>query len=184
MQYILRDPRGACQVDWIQDARPAPRSRSLEVNYSSNSDLANRFKVERWATFAQTWCELNLASRATNEWRYFNCSRLTVIILTVFLCKLYRIAGFYLNRTPLLFQLDRRRPSLLFPSILASRENVPRRGGLEERSSRQWTFEFASMVRVFASRKRKELFFHRNRVFVPIFLYAIRYYICDLVDIK
>lgn len=118
MQYILRDPRGACQVDWIQDARPAPRSRSLEVNYSSNSDLANRFKVERWATFAQTWCELNLASRATNEWRYFNCSRLTVIILTVFLCKLYRIAGFYLNRTPLLFQLDCRRPSLLRSLLL------------------------------------------------------------------
>lgn len=182
MQYILRDPRGACQVDWIQDARPAPRSRSLEVNYSSNSDLANRFKVERWATFAQTWCELNLASRATNEWRYFNCSRLTAIILTVFLCKLYRIAGFYLNRTPLLFQLDCRRPSLLFPSILASRENVPRRGGLEERSSRQWTFALASIVRVFASRKK--LFFDRNRVFVPISFYAIRYYICDLVDIK
>lgn len=130
MQYILRDPRGACQVDWIQDARPAPRSRSLEVNYSSNSDLANRFKVERWATFAQTWCELNLASRATNEWRYFNCSRLTVIILTVFLCKLYRIAGFYLNRTPLLFQLDRRRPSLLFPSILSLLVKMYRGGGV------------------------------------------------------
>lgn len=129
MQYILRDPRGACQVDWIQDARPAPRSRSLEVNYSSNSDLANRFKVERWATFAQTWCELNLASRATNEWRYFNCSRLTAIILTVFLCKLYRIAGFYLNRTPLLFQLDRRRPSLLFPSILSLLVKMYRGGG-------------------------------------------------------
>lgn len=144
MQYILRDPRGACQVDWIQDTCPTPRnslscpfasSRPVQVNYFS--DLTNRFKGGRlWISHDMRCRHNRIIVRITFEFRATLTLRGQLKRFQPYFDANCVVVEFYypncISASVLILDTGRPSRASVFPSILAFAWKCTTRGGRGE----------------------------------------------------